>query len=361
MTTQTAGNRDPIAVVAIASFIGTTIEWYDFFLYGTAAALVFNHLFFPTFDPLDGHARLLWHLRGGICRAPDWRRRHRPLRRPARAQVDARADAAHHGHRDVAHRAAAHLSTARPLGAVALVTLRIAQGFGVGGEWGGAVLMAVEHAPAAPRGYYGSWPQIGVPAGLLLSTGVFAIFSRLPDEQFLSWGWRVPFLLSGFLVVVGLLIRLRIMETPAFARMKSGPREAHQPILEVLRHSTASAPRHGRAVRRERRFLHLQRLHPRLRNAARPTSIGRRVLSGILLGAALELFAIPVYGALSDRVGRRPVYLFGAIMTAVLAFPLIWLIETRSTPLVWLGLVVPVVAVPTVHLVGAVIEAITQS
>src|SRR5204863_8513479 len=105
-----------------------------------------------------------------------------------------------------------------PWAAIALVALRIIQGFGVGGEWGGAVLMAVEHAPAGSRGFYGSWPQIGVPAGLLLSTGVFSLFAGLPEDQFLSWGWRVPFLVSVLLVGVGLIIRLRIRETPAFRR-----------------------------------------------------------------------------------------------------------------------------------------------
>ena len=121
-----------------------------------------------------------------------------------------------------------------PWAPVALVVLRLAQGFGVGGEWGGAVLMAVEHAPPGARGFYGSWPQIGVPAGLLLSTAVFAQFARLPEEQFLSWGWRVPFLLSILLVGVGLIIRVRILETPAFARVKEARTEARRPIVEVL-------------------------------------------------------------------------------------------------------------------------------
>src|SRR4029453_14684894 len=122
-----------------------------------------------------------------------------------------------------------------PWAAVALILLRMAQGFGVGGEWGGAVLMAVEHAPDHARGFYGSWPQIGVPAGLLLSTLVFALVARLPEEQFYAWGWRVPFLLSILLVVVGLIIRLRIIETPAFTRIKEARVEARRPIVEVLR------------------------------------------------------------------------------------------------------------------------------
>jgi metabolite-proton symporter len=338
MSTQATGNRDQVAVVALASFIGTTIEWYDFFLYGTAAALVFNHLFFPTFDPLMGTLASFGTYAVGF------------VARPIGGVV-----IGHYGDRlgrksmlvltllimGIATLLIGLLPTYQQLGpwaAVALVTLRIAQGFGVGGEWGGAVLMAVEHAPAHRRGYYGSWPQIGVPAGLLLSTGVFAIFSRLPDEQFLSWGWRVPFLLSGFLVAVGMVIRLRIMETPAFARMKSGPREAHRPILEVLRHYPRQVLIAMGARFAENGAFYIYSVFILVYGTQHVHLDRQTILSGILLGAALELFAIPIYGALSDRVGRRPVYLFGAVMTAVLAFPLIWLIETRSTPLVWLGL-----------------------
>jgi len=210
-----------IRLVAVASLIGTTIEWYDFFLYGTAAALVFNRLYFPTFDPRMGTLAAFGTYTVGF------------VARPIGGVV-----IGHYGDRvgrksmlvltlmimGVATFCIGLLPTYDQLGmwaAVALVLLRIAQGFGVGGEWGGAVLMAVEHAPENARGFYGSWPQIGVPAGLLLSTAVFALAARLPEEQFLSWGWRVPFLLSILLVGVGLVIRLRILETPAFARVKS--------------------------------------------------------------------------------------------------------------------------------------------
>ena len=185
-----------IRLVAVASMIGTTIEWYDFFLYGTAAALVFNRLFFPTFDPLAGTLAAFGTYSVGF------------VARPIGGIV-----IGHYGDRigrksmlvltliimGVATFVIGLLPTYAQIGpwaAVALVVLRLAQGFGVGGEWGGAVLMAVEHAPPGARGFYGSWPQIGVPAGLLLSTAVFARFARLPEDQFLSWGWRVPFLLS---------------------------------------------------------------------------------------------------------------------------------------------------------------------
>jgi MFS transporter, MHS family, shikimate and dehydroshikimate transport protein len=223
-----------IRLVAFASLIGTTIEWYDFFLYGTAAATVFNRLYFPTFDPLAGTLAAFGTYTVGF------------VARPIGGIV-----IGHYGDRigrksmlvltltimGVATFGIGLLPTyaqAGPWAAVALVALRLAQGFGVGGEWGGAVLMAVEHTPPGARGFYGSWPQIGVPAGLLVSTAVFAQFARLPEDQFLSWGWRVPFLLSIVLVAVGLIIRLRILETPAFTRLKDEQVESRRPALELL-------------------------------------------------------------------------------------------------------------------------------
>src|SRR5947208_8888924 len=189
--------RNSFRMVALASFAGTTIEWYDFFLYGTAAALVFNKVFFPTFAPLSGTLAAYGTYAVGF------------VARPLGGIV-----IGHFGDRigrksmlvltlvlmGAATFLIGLLPTYNQIGfwaAIALVALRIVQGFGVGGEWGGAVLMAVEHAPAGSRGFYGSWPQIGVPAGLLLSTGVFSLFAGLPQDHVLSWGWGVPFLLSS--------------------------------------------------------------------------------------------------------------------------------------------------------------------
>src|SRR6188768_3468953 len=218
--TQTAPSSETnsVRLVAVASFIGTTIEWYDFFLYGTAAALVFNRLFFPTFDPLTGTLAAFGTYAVGF------------FARPIGGIV-----IGHYGDKigrksmlvltlvvmGIATFLIGLLPTYEQIGpwaAGGLILLRVAQGFGVGGEWGGAVLMAVEHAPPGARGFYGSWPQIGVPAGLLLSTAVFTVFSWMPEDQFIAWGWRVPFLLSIILVALGLVIRMRILETPAFVR-----------------------------------------------------------------------------------------------------------------------------------------------
>ena len=340
MTTATARpDTGSIRTVAMASLIGTTIEWYDFFLYGTAAALVFNRLFFPTFDPLTGTLAAFGTYAVGF------------VARPVGGIV-----IGHYGDKvgrksmliltlmimGIATFLIGLLPTYEQIGpwaAVALILLRIAQGFGVGGEWGGAVLMAVEHAPPGARGFYGSWPQIGVPAGLLMSTAVFSLFAALPEDQFLSWGWRVPFLLSIVLVGIGLLIRVRILETPAFARIKEAAVEARQPIVEVIRTYPRQVLLAMGARFAENGSFYIFSVFVLTYATQRVKLDQQVVLNGILLGSAFELVAIPVFGALSDRWGRRPVYLFGAAMTALLAYPLFRILDSGSTPLIWAALV----------------------
>lgn len=228
-------SENSIRKVALASFIGTAIEWYDYFLYGTAAALVFGTLFFPDSDPAIG--TLLAFATFGVGF----------FARPLGGIVFG-----HFGDKvgrkamlvttllimGIATTLIGFLPTYATIGVwapILLVALRILQGFGVGGEWGGAVLMAVEHSPRGRRGFYGSWPQMGVPAGLLLGTAMLYLFALLPEEQFLSWGWRVPFLLSIVLVGVGLYIRLAIEESPAFQRVQESNTTARMPIIDVLR------------------------------------------------------------------------------------------------------------------------------
>ena len=332
-----------IRLVALASLVGTAIEWYDFYLYGTAAALIFNRLYFPTFDPLTGTLAAFGTYAAGF------------LARPIGGII-----IGHYGDRvgrksmlvltlvimGLATFGIGLLPTYAQIGpwaAVGLVTLRLAQGFGVGGEWGGAVLMAVEHAPAGSRGFYGSWPQMGVPAGLLLSSFAFVLLSRLPEDQFLSWGWRLPFLLSILLVGVGLVIRLRILETPAFLRVKETGAQARLPIVDLLRtHRREVLLAIGaRFVENGAFYIYTVFL---LVYGTQKVGLDRQtLLTGILIGAACLLVAVPVCGWLSDRLGRRPVYLFGACFTALWAYPLFRLVDTGSTPLVWLAVVVALV------------------
>jgi MHS family shikimate/dehydroshikimate transporter-like MFS transporter len=343
MVTPIATKGGSIRLVALASLIGTTIEWYDFFLYGTAAALVFNRLFFPTFDSRVGTLAAFGTYSVGF------------FARPFGGIV-----AGHYGDRigrrsvliltlvlmGVATFCVGLMPTYQQIGpwaAVVLVVLRIIQGLGVGGEWGGAVLMAVEHSPANARGFYGSWPQIGVPLGLLLSTAVFARFARLPEHQFLSWGWRVPFLISILLVGVGLFIRLRILETPAFERVKQAGTEARHPVIEVLQTQPKEVLLSMGARFAENGAFYIYTVFVLVYGTQKVGMDRQTVLDGILIAAACALFAIPLCGALSDRIGRRPVYLFGACVTALFAYPLFWLLDTGSAPIVWLALVVALV------------------
>src|SRR5438067_1315483 len=232
---ETVRPATPIARVVLASFIGTSIEWYDFFLYGTAAALVFNKLFFPTLDPLAGTMAAFATYAVGF------------FARPLGGIVFG-----HFG--DRIGRKSMLVTTLLMMGLstfligvlptydhvgvlapAALAVLRFVQGLGVGGEWGGAVLLVVEHVHDRRRGFYASFAQAGVPAGLLLANGAFAAVSALPDEQFLSWGWRVPFLAGAVLLGLGLFIRLHILETPVFAQAQAERATSARPLIDLVR------------------------------------------------------------------------------------------------------------------------------
>ncbi|RKT02969.1 metabolite-proton symporter [Streptomyces sp. 3211.6] len=340
MVSPAASRTSPSGIrrIVAASLVGTTIEWYDFFLYGSAAALVFNTLFFPADDPLVG--TLLAFLTYAVGFAA----------RPLGGVVFG-----HFGDRVGRKRllvvsllmmggatfAIGLLPTHAGVGALApvlLTLLRLVQGFALGGEWGGAVLLVAEHGDDRRRGFWASWPQAGAPGGNLLATGVLALLAAVQsDEAFLAWGWRVPFLLSGVLVMVGLWIRISVSESPAFleARARAEAEEAaghkqRPPVLEVFRvHGrevvTAIGVRLGENVSYyvlTAFLLVYVTVHLHL-----PKS---DALNAVLIGSAVHFVTIPLWGALSDRIGRRAVTLVGSVGMAVWAFAFFALLDSRS-------------------------------
>jgi MFS family permease len=327
--------------VIIASLIGTSLEWYDFFLYGSAAALVFGKLFFPHFEALTGTLLAFTTYAVGFVA--------RPLGGIIFGHFGDRV-----GRRNVlvitlllmgaATFAIGLVPSYNAIGVAApvlLVVLRFLQGLGLGGEWGGAVIMSVEHGGSDRRGLNASWPQVGVPAGNLLAAAVLWVLNSLLSESaFLSWGWRVSFLLSGVLVLVGLWIRLTITESPLFAEVEESGAKAKMPLVEVLRRHprgliVAMAARIGTDVAFYTFTLYI--LTYITGTLKLPRGVG---LAAVLIGSAFQLALIPAFGALSDRIGRRPVYAIGAASAAVWAFAFFPLLDTANRAVIVLATVV---------------------
>ena len=329
-----------VRAVATASAIGTTIEWYDFLIYSTAASLVLNKLFFPTHDPLVGRLLAIGTVGVGF------------VARPLGALV-----LSHFGDRlgrksmliftlltmGIATTLIGLLPTFAGVGVVApimLIALRLLQGIAVGGEWGGAVLMAIEHSPPLQRGFYGSIVQVGYPLGMALGTASFFALALLDEESFMRWGWRIPFVASAAMVAVGIFIRLRVTETPEFTRDQREGRLERFPVLAaIIRHPKDLAIGLGVRVT-EAAWIYVITIFC-LSYAVNDLGLSRPlVLGAIALGAVVELVTIPVCGALSDRIGRRPVYMLGCLATIAMAFPLFWAMGTRQPVIVVLGFVI---------------------
>src|SRR4051812_34432502 len=303
-----AVHRSPRKVI-IASLLGTSLEWYDFFLYSTAAAVVFNKLFFPQFDPAVGTLLAFTTAAVGFVARPlggilfghmgDRRGRKQVLVITLLMM-------------GIATMLIGALPTYESIGVAApllLALLRFVQGLGLGGEWGGAVLMTLEHGAPERRGLNSSWPQVGVPMGNLLAAGALGVLGAVMDEDaFLSWGWRLPFFLSGVLVLAGLWIRLTIAESPLFTEVERAGAKAKMPLLEVLRRHprqllVAMAARIGTDVAFY--TFTVYSLVFITGPVGRERSVG---LTAVLVGSAFQLVLIPSFGALSDRFGRRVVY-----------------------------------------------------
>lgn len=343
---KSACMQDPLTVeapvnmkkIAVASVIGTTVEWYDLFVFATASALVFNKIFFPAFDALIGTLLAF----GTFASAYG-------------ARIVGAALFGHFG--DKLGRKSMLLISLLTMGAatfaigllpdyaaigiwapILLLTLRIIQGLALGGEWGGAVLMAVEHAPANQRGLYGSWVQIGVPAGTMIANLAFlGIAALLSPEDLLAWGWRIPFLGSALLIAVGLYIRLNLSETPAFNQAQKTEEHVKVPIAEICRKYWKQVLLGGIATMSTGASFNIIVAFG-LTYGTQTLGFSRSMmLSVVLASCALCVFLLPAFGALSDRIGRKPVIIGGIVAEALVAFPMFWLMDTRELPLVFLG------------------------
>ncbi|MEV4993468.1 MFS transporter [Streptomyces niveus] len=351
--------RTKIGRIVAASLVGTTIEWYDFFLYGSAAALVFNTLFFPSSDPLVG--TLLAFLTYAVGFAA------RPLGGIVFGHYGDKV-----GRKKLlvfslllmggATFAMGLLPTHATIGVgapILLTVLRLVQGFALGGEWGGAILIVSEHGGDKRRGFWASWPQAGAPGGNLLATGVLALLAAVQsDEAFLAWGWRIPFLLSGLLVIIGLWIRISVEESPVF--LEAQRKAAEEAARAAGGAATSGAP----AVKEAAPVVQVFRKSWREVLVAIGTRFGENVsyyiltafvlvyvtvhlelpksdaLNAVLIGSAVHFVTIPMWGALSDRLGRRPVTQIGAIGMVGWAFAFFALLDTESFPVITLAVTV---------------------
>jgi len=340
MSVDTTQARPPRAKVLIASLTGSTIEWFDFFLYGTAAALIFNKLFFPSDDPLV--SLMLSYLTFSLTFFI------RPLGGVVFSHIGDRI-----GRKKTliitlslmggATMCIGLLPTYDSIGVLApilLVLLRIVQGMGIGGEWGGALLLAYEYAPKERRGFFGSVPQMGITLGMLLASLALTLMSLLPDAQFEAWGWRVPFIGSVLLVLLGLWIRSGIDETPSFQKAKEEGNVAKLPVVETFRfHWRAVLVAVGAKVVETAPFYIFGTFV--VSYATGTLSFDNTAaLNAVTAGAIVATVCIPLAGRLSDTFGRQRVYLVGAVLLALFAAPYFLMLGTGSVPLLVLATVI---------------------
>jgi metabolite-proton symporter len=327
----------------VASAIGTTIEWYDFFVYNTAAALVFGSLFFPGHDQFVGVLYAFGSQFVGFAA------------RPIGAAIFG-----HYG--DRIGRKTTLIATLLMMGVstfvmgllpgyaaigvaapVLLVLLRVLQGLGVGGEWGGSVLLAMEWGHGHRRGLFASWPQFGVPLGLLLSTGVAALMSALTGPAFLTWGWRIPFLLSVVLIGVGLYVRLRVLESPEFAQLRDTQAVVRMPVVEVIKNQWREVLLSAFVRLSEQAPFYLFTSFV-LTYVTKQLNMNRnQVLIYVMVAAAIGLISNPLFGYVSDRIGRRLMYGIGIVLTGAFAFPYFLMLNTTVGVLALVAIILSLV------------------
>src|SRR6202795_1006343 len=333
-------HRGNLLRAVIASTIGTSIEWYDFFLYSTVTGLVFAKEFFPNSDPFVGMLQAFLIYAVGFAA------------RPVGAFIFG-----HYG--DRIGRKAALVATLLLMGiatvlvgfvpgysqigiwgAVILAILRFIQGVGVGGEWGGSVLLAMEWSKnRGNRGFIAAWPQFGVPAGLFLANLAVIAFNIISGDKFLEWGWRVPFILSAILIVIGLWIRLGILETPVFSKLVTENKIEKAPVLEVLKRQPKSIALSALIRLAEQTPFYIFTAFVFSYATAYLKVDSSLLLNDFLLFAVLEVFLIPLAGYISDQIGRKRTYLLGAGLMVIGGFIFFGLLDTRSPELIVLGIV----------------------
>src|SRR5215471_16169438 len=332
-----AGRKRQRSLAAVGSVVGTSIEWYDFFLYGTASAIVFPEVFFPKSSTYAGTLASFATYAVGFAA------------RPVGAAIFG-----HFGDRlgrkatlivtllmmGIASALVGVLPGTTTIGIAApilLVILRVLQGIAVGGEWSGSVLLSMEWGKQRRRGLMGSWPQIGVPIGLLLGTGAMTAIALSAEGAFKAWAWRIPFLASLVLVAIGLFVRLKVMETPLFARLVKKQTVSKVPVLDVIRRYPKEIVLSALLRMSEQAPFYIYTTFALAyikEHLNKPTGVG---LAAVTVGGALELFLIPTFGGLSDRLGRRRVYVTGAIVMGIVAFPFFLLLNTAALGFIILG------------------------
>jgi MFS transporter, MHS family, shikimate and dehydroshikimate transport protein len=341
-TQSVSTTRESVRRVALASMVGTSIEWYDFFVFGTASALVFGRLFFPTFSELAGTLAAFASFAVGFVARPVGGLLFGHIGDRIGRKTTLVVTLTMMG---VATFVMGLMPTYATIGVwapILMVALRFAQGLAVGGEWGGAVLMATEHSSRGRRGFFGSFAQVGSAVGGLMSTGMFLAVQQLPEDDFVSWGWRVPFLVSILLVLVGLFIRLRIMESPVFAKIKEARRVVRVPAVELLRSDARNVLLAAGLYLAHGVLFYAMTVYT-LAYTTREYGLAENTyLIGVTAAGAVQIFTIPALGALSDKLGRRPVIIFGTLFVAAFAVPLNFMITSQIPWLAWLAVVISI-------------------